>query len=145
MRRRRPPPVPDSAQYGNRVTAIQVLAWESSIVIVDDVGHGLGALITSPAAAGFAALGAAWIAAREVRRTRNTDKAVARASDRWQRFEWVSVDSAGLDASTRLRLIVLLEQDATRDADSRQSEFFATVRRRVVLQAASRSERPGVD
>lgn len=125
------------------VTDIRVLAWESSNVFVDDVGHSLGALITSPAAAGFAALGAALIGAREVARTRNTDRRAHRSSDRWQRFEWISVDSAGLDAATRLRLIVLLEADARRDDDPQQSEFFATVRRRVVVQAAARSGAPG--
>lgn len=59
----------------------QVLAWESSCWWVQDSLHGLGAFFTSPAAAGLAALGAALIAAREVRDTRAADNE-ARRDDR---------------------------------------------------------------
>jgi hypothetical protein len=77
-----------------------VLAWQSATWQVNDSLHALGAFVTSSGAAGFAALGAATIAAIQVKRTRDADITVrnklqeAEEKQRqleavWDRFQWV--------------------------------------------------------
>lgn len=67
----------------------QVLAWHSTCWLIQDGIHSLGAFVTSPGAAGTAAVVAAVIAAKEVQRTRAADNADRQREDLWERFEWV--------------------------------------------------------
>lgn len=129
--------------YGDCVTNDEIVAWEWSSAFWNDFGHGLGALITSPAAAGFAALGAAIIAARQVAGTRADDKAIARSQERWARFEWVSEQGEALGVSTRVELLLLLEKDAKANDDDELRKFIAAIRRRTVSQASARVRERG--
>lgn len=129
--------------YGDCVTSDAIVAWEWSNTFANDSVHGLGALITSPATAGFAALGAAVIAARQVARTRADDKAIARSQERWARFEWVSERKGDLGVSTRAELLLLLETDAKANGDDELSNFIAAIRRRTISQASAKARQRG--
>jgi hypothetical protein len=66
-----------------------VLAWESGNWAWNQFGHGMGQFLVSPGLAGAAAVLAAYLAARQVQKTREHDRVTKQLESLWKRFEWV--------------------------------------------------------
>jgi phosphate/sulfate permease len=66
-----------------------VLAWESGNWAWNQFGHAVGQFLISPGLAGAAAVLAAYLAARQVQKTREQDGATKQLESLWTRFEWV--------------------------------------------------------
>jgi hypothetical protein len=71
------------------MTPPTVLAWESGNWALNQFGHGIGQFLVSPGLAGGAAVVAAYLAARQVQKTREQDRATKQLEGLWKRFEWV--------------------------------------------------------
>ena len=114
-----------------------VLAWESHSWFLDDLGHGLGALLTSPAIAGIAVLLAALIAADQVRGTRADDRAATRRAELWERFEWIAENHSVLGAAATAEMFVLLETEAKKH-DQNLAQLIGERRVRTLRQASQK-------
>jgi hypothetical protein len=66
-----------------------VLAWESGNWVWYQFGHVMGQFLVSPGLAGAAAVVAAFLAERQVQKTREHDRATNQLESLWKRFEWV--------------------------------------------------------
>lgn len=119
------------------------LAWESSTWWWNDLGHGMGAFLTSAGFAGLTAVAAASIAAYQVSKTRSETRAAARRDQLWQRFEWIAANRPDLGAATTAQMLVGLEAVAKSEEDANLVDIIATSRRRTARQGAARVNSPG--
>ncbi|EHB48812.1 hypothetical protein MycrhDRAFT_5653 [Mycolicibacterium rhodesiae JS60] len=119
--------------------ATTVLAWQSTNWLWNDIGHSLGAFLTSSGFGGVAAVTAAGIAAWQVYRTRNQDLAVTRKeeADRhsdqlWTRFEWVVSNREELGPLTVVEMLLALESDARNHPDQSLEQVLSAHRRNAL-------------
>jgi phosphate/sulfate permease len=71
------------------VTTTTGLAWESGHWAWNQFGHAMAQFFVSPGLAGAAAVLAAYLAARQVQKTREQDKVTKQLESLWKRFEWL--------------------------------------------------------
>lgn len=120
-----------------------VLAWQSSSWLWNDLGHSLGAFLTSAGFGGVAALCAAGIAARQVYRTRQQDLRVSRKAEAdrhsdqlWTRFEWVVSNRDELGPLTVVEMLLALETDARAHPDQSLEQVLSAHRRNALKRFA---------
>jgi hypothetical protein len=100
------------------------LAWEAgSNPVLWEIGHGIGAFLTSPGLAALAALAVGWVTTVEVRSTRRTDITKHRESleaDRvhrrreqlWTRYIWVAEHPGSVSADVLAEVVKSIRAEA---------------------------------
>lgn len=133
-----------------------VVAWESDCWLVNDLGHSVGAFLTSSGAAGVAAVLAAFVAAKQVYRNRVEDKRANRKqeddrhSERlWTRFAWIAANRADLGPVATAQMLTALDNSAKDHPDQSLQQLLSVHRRHVVRRtdeiAARQQRNPRAD
>jgi hypothetical protein len=126
------------------MTTPTVLAWESGNWAWNQFGHGLGQFLVSPGLAGAAAVLAAYLAARQVQKTREHDRATTQLESLWKRFEWVvdrSIpksrgEAAVLSARRTMTILASIRVSARRLGDIHLHDMIGTYMENELADAA---------
>jgi hypothetical protein len=131
------------------MTTTTGLAWESGNWVWNQFGHGFGQFLISPGLAGAAAVLAAYLAARQVQKTREHDVVAQQLESLWKRFEWVvdrstpkgKGEAAVLSARRSTTILESIRDLARTLGDDHLHEMVETYLQTELFSVARRLER----